>query len=144
MAALAKMAVVGIGSAVVAYLFDPERGKGRRARLADQTEARLRRFREEARRRAEFQSNRIKGLTHEIKPGDSPSDLGDETIRQKVKSEVIGPAQLGHIDVQVRDGVVTLSSEVEESLTNDIKKVAGVVSVEQRQAASPSEDEGRA
>src|SRR5688572_24878414 len=120
------MAAVGIGTALMAYLFDPERGKGRRARLADQTEARMRRLREEARRRAEYQSNRRKGLTHELKRADPPLDLDDETIRQKVKSEVIGPAQLRQIDVEVRDGVVTLAGELEDSqfqrLTRDIQK----------------------
>ena len=51
MAALAKMAAVGIFSALIAYLFDPERGKGRRARAIDQAKSRMRRLQEAAERR---------------------------------------------------------------------------------------------
>jgi osmotically-inducible protein OsmY len=108
----------------------------------------MRRLGDEARRRAEYQSNRLKGLTHEMKRADAPTDLDDETIRQKVKSEVIGPAQLQKVEVEVRDGVVTLSGDLEDSqferVTRDIKKMPGVVAVEHRQPAPASHEDGRA
>ena len=147
MAGLAKMAVVGIGTAIVAYLFDRDRGKGRRAQLMDQTKARVRRAAEAARKQAEYQSNRIEGLTHQFKAGESPDDLDDATIRQKVKSEVIGPASLPNIEVDVRNGVVTLSGDLEDSQYRDlmkkIMKISGVHSVDQVQAASAVREDGR-
>lgn len=144
MAALAKMAAVGIGSALVAYLFDPERGKGRRARLNDQTRSRLRRIKDAARQQMEYQSNRLQGLAHELKRDDSPVDLDDDLIRQKIKSEVMGPAQLANIEIDVRDGIVTISGDLEDSqyhgLVKEIAKVAGVESVGRAQAAFLSGD----
>ena len=147
MAGLAKMAVVGIGTAIVAYLFDRDRGKGRRAQLMDQTKARVRRAAEAGRRQAEFQSNRIEGLIHQSKAGESADDLDDATIRQKVKSEVIGPAELSNIEVDVRNGVVTLSGDLEDSQYRDlmkkIMKISGVHAVDQMQSASASREDGQ-
>lgn len=144
MAALVKMAAVGVGSALVAYLFDPDRGKGRRARLNDQTRSRFRKVQAAARQQIKFQSNRLSGLAHELKP-DSPSfDLDDDLIRQKIRSEVMGPAQLANVEIDVREGKVTISGDLEDSqyhrLVREIEKVAGVESVGRSQGASLSGD----
>jgi len=147
MAGLAKMAVVGIGTAIVAYLFDRDRGKGRRAQLLDQTKSRVRRVAEAARQQAEYQSNRLEGLTNQFKAGVSADDLDDATIRQKVKSEVMGPAELSNIEVDVRNGVVTLSGDIEDSQYRDlmkkIMKISGVQAVDQMQSASAAREDGR-
>jgi osmotically-inducible protein OsmY len=144
MAALGKMAAVGVGSALVAYLFDPERGKGRRARLSDQARSRFRKVQDATRQQMEYQSNRLKGLAHELKPDSPRSDLGDDLIRQKIKSEVIGPAQLANVEIDVRNGVVTISGDLEDAqyhrLARDIAKVPGVESVNELQGVSPSRD----
>jgi hypothetical protein len=142
MPALTKMAAVGIGSALIAYLFDPERGKGRRARLSDQTRSRIRKVQDATRQQVEYQSNRLKGLAHELKSDGPPADLDDDLIRQKIKSEVIGPAQIADIEIDVRDGVVTISGDLEDSqylrLATDIAKVPGVQSVDHLQGVSAS------
>ena len=147
MAGLAKMAVVGIGTAIVAYLFDRDRGKGRRVQLMDQTKARVRRAAEAARKQAEYQANRLEGLTHQFKVGESAEVLDDATIRQKVKSEVMGPAQLSNIEVDVRNGVVTLSGDLADSQYRDlmkkIMKISGVQAVDQMQPASAAREDGR-
>lgn len=144
MAALAKMAAVGVGSALVAYLFDPERGKGRRARLNDQTRSRIRKVQDAARQQIKFQSNRLKGLAHDLKADSSSVDLDDDLVRQKIRSEVLGPAQLPNVEIDVRDGIVTISGDLEDSqyhrLARDITKVAGVESVGRSQGASLSVD----
>jgi hypothetical protein len=144
MAALAKMAAVGVGSALIAYLFDPERGKGRRARLNDQTRSRWRRIKDAARQQMEYQSNRLQGLAHELKPDGPPVDLDDDLIRQKIKSEVVGPAQLANIEIDVRDGAVTVSGDIDDSqyqqLARAIAKLPGVESVGQLQGAAPGGD----
>jgi osmotically-inducible protein OsmY len=147
MARLGKMAVVGIGTAIVAYLFDRDLGRGRRAKLIDQSKALVRRTTEAARKQAEYQSNRLGGLTHQFKPGESGADYDDATIRQKVKSEVMGPAQLSNVEVDVRNGVVTLSGDLEDSQYRDlmmkIMKISGVQSVDQMQSATASREDGR-
>ena len=144
MAALTKMAAVGIGSALIAYLFDPERGKGRRAKLRDQTKSRIRKAQDAARRQVEFQSNRVMGLAHEMMSDDASSEPDDELIRQKVKSEVIGPAQLPSVEVDVRNGVVTITGDIDDAqyrdLAMEIRKISGVESVDQARSASTSGD----
>ena len=113
----------------------------------DQTKARVRRAAEAARKQAEFQSNRLEGLTHQFKMDESADDLDDATIRQKVKSEVMGPAQLANIEVDVRNGVVTLSGDLEDSqyreLMKKIMKISGVQAVDQMQSASAVREDGQ-
>ena len=139
MAALAKMAAVGIASALIAYLFDPERGRGRRARAVDQAKSRMRRLQEAAERRMEYESNRLQGLKHELLSDDSPADIGDDELRQKIKSELIGPSQFA-VDVEVQGGRVTLSGELEEAQYSDLEKkllkMPGVQSVVSRERAA--------
>jgi osmotically-inducible protein OsmY len=140
MAGLLKMAAVGIGTALIAFLFDPDRGRGRRAQLRDQAKSQLRKAQEAARQQAEFRANRFKGLTHQFRSGDGSADLEDDLIRQKVKSEVIGPAAVSNIEVDVRNGVVTLSGDLDDEqyrhLMKEIQKVSGVQSVDLSQATS--------
>ena len=141
MAGLAKMAAVGIGTAIIAYLFDPERGKGRRARAMDQARSRMKRVQEAAERRMEYQSNRLKGLKHEFTADSPTAPFDDITLRQKIKSEIIGPSQLA-VDVEVQNGKVILSGELEDSqyqdFAKDIRKLSGVESVDLKQGASTS------
>ena len=145
MAALVKVAVVGVASALIAYLFDPERGKGRRARAVDQAKSRTKRFKEAAERRMEYESNRLQGLKHELLTDDSatgdPVDLADHELRQKIKSELVGPSQIA-MDVAVQGGKVTLYGEIEESQYRDLeKKIAsmpGIQSVDLKERTTSS------
>ena len=143
MAAFAKMAAIGVGSALIAYLFDPERGKGRRARAVDQAKSRMKRLQEAAERRVEYESNRLQGLKHELLSDDSSNndDLGDYQLRQKIKSEVIGPS-LAPVDVEVQGGKVTLYGELEESLYRDLEKsilkMPGIESIDLKQQRATS------
>ena len=140
MAGLLKMAAVGIGTALIAFLFDPDRGRGRRAQLRDQAKSRLRKAQEAAGQQAEFRSDRFKGLAHQFRSGEGPAHLEDDLIRQKVKSEVIGPAAVSNIEVDVRNGVVMLSGDLDDEqyrhLMKEILKVSGVQSVDLSQVPS--------
>ena len=51
--------------ATLMYLFDPQRGRGRRARLSDQAASKINRFGERAGARARDLRNRTQGLMHE-------------------------------------------------------------------------------
>ena len=149
MAALVKMAVVGVGSALIAYLFDPERGKGRRARAADQAKSRMKRFKEAAERRMEYESNRLQGLEQELLTDDSatpgePGDLADHQLRQKIKSELIGPSQIA-VDVEVQGGKVTVYGELDESQYRELEKkivnMPGVQSVDLKERTASTRGE---
>ncbi len=55
---------IGIG-ALLMYLFDPDRGRGRRARLADQLTSQVNRMGEAAEAKGRDLRNRAQGLMHE-------------------------------------------------------------------------------
>jgi gas vesicle protein len=55
---------IGIGAALM-YLFDPERGRGRRARLSDQWASKVNRLGAAAESKARDLKNRAQGVMHE-------------------------------------------------------------------------------
>jgi hypothetical protein len=63
--------------AALMYLFDPDRGRGRRARLSDQTASKLNRFGDRAGARARDLRNRAQGLMHEAGSYFNWSERGD-------------------------------------------------------------------
>ena len=142
MAKLTRFVAVGIGGGLIAYLFDPDRGKSRRARLRDQTMARLRDIRAAMRRRTNYETGRVKGLVHELTVNDRPK-IDDAGLCQRIKSEVLGPAQLSDVEVDVENGIVLLTGNLEDAqyrrLAKQISKVPGVESIDFRAAARAGE-----
>jgi len=55
---------IGLGAALM-YLFDPERGRGRRARLSDQMASKAYRLSDRAEAKARDLRNRAQGMMHE-------------------------------------------------------------------------------
>ena len=135
MSRLGKFAVVGIVGGVIAYLFDPQRGKGRRTRFRDQAMARLRDFEVATGKWVRFQKGRVTGLVHEIATDDH-REYDDAELRQKIKSEVLGPAQLSALDLSVENGMVSLAGRVDDAeyrrLAKQISRIPGVESVNLR------------
>jgi osmotically-inducible protein OsmY len=130
--------IIGLGAAIAAgmYLFDPDRGRSRRARLADQAGAAARKAGERAQAKARYQKGVFQGIAHDLtEPFRPDADLDDDTLRQKVKSEAIGrwDGQKRDIEVDVEDGVVTLrgpaSSDQATELIRLVEAVPGVGAV---------------
>jgi len=111
------LAVGAIGGALAAHLWDPDRGRARRARLRDQTAGALRhgrrRLAREGRRRVRYSEGRARGLWHRVTPHPHPTP-DDATLAQKVRSEVLGRGRFHQLDVHVdaHDGVVHLRGEI--------------------------------
>lgn len=132
MSRFVKSALIALGGAAVAYLFDPVSGRGRRARLADQAGALGRRSVEEAERKARYEAGRLKGAVHEAGPAqDFPRD--DAELLQKVRSEAVGPSPFSgsEIEIHVEDGEVILrgagrDQDAEDDLIHRIEAVTGV------------------
>jgi hypothetical protein len=59
--------------AAVQYLFDPQLGRTRRARLVDQIGARVRRFSRLVGKKLRYQKGRLRGVAHDLAPGREPS-----------------------------------------------------------------------
>lgn len=121
--------------ALVMYLFDPQQGRTRRSKLADQLKGLLRRGSEAASRKAEFARGQLEGARHTIVSSEQPPE-NDAVLTAKVESEVLSRWNYpkGQISVNAVDGVVELRGTAEnpdqiKDLENDVRKVAGVVDV---------------
>lgn len=130
----------GIGATVAAagaYLFDPDRGRTRRAKLADQSGAVLRTVRDRVGAKARYQKGVARGVAHRItEPFQQPLEVDDETLLQKIRSEAIGrwqgPAQ--DLEIDIRDGNVVLRGRVDPDQARElirlVESVNGVRTVD--------------
>jgi len=124
--------------AAAAYLFDPDQGNGRRARLRDQTAALMRRSRERADELSRHAGNVIEGRLHELGGmAVADRDTDDATVVDRIRSEVLGRRDVRAADVvvNVEDGVAQLRGEVPDAATmegvvDETRTVAGVRDVE--------------
>jgi osmotically-inducible protein OsmY len=135
---LASLGLIALGGLIM-YLVDPDRGRSRRARLADQAEARSRDVADAVSATARYQAGVVKGVAHDVADVFTSDENGydDEKLRQKVRSEAIGPTDLGDADIEidVTDGEVSVrgslsDDKVRRRLLKAIEKVDGVRSVE--------------
>ena len=110
---------LGVG-ALLSYLWDPDRGRARRARLRDQSSAAVRQQRRRLTRawtrRLRRMEGRLRGQWHRIPhfPGhDLPDDI---TLVEKIRSEVLGQPRFHGLPINVDsfDGVVHLRGELSE------------------------------
>jgi osmotically-inducible protein OsmY len=130
----------GIGAALL-YLFDPERGRARRARLQDQAGARVRRARRQLEGTARHLRDGYQGAAAQLEaasaagPAAGPED--DLTVLSRVESVLFGAPGFPKetVEAEVVDGVLTLRGEVpseEEGLqiVEAASRIKGVAAVE--------------
>jgi osmotically-inducible protein OsmY len=116
------------------YLFDPEQGRTRRAKLKDQLAGVYRRGAREVGRKTEYARGHAEGMRHMGTKGSMPEN--DATLTAKVESEVLSRWNYpkGQISVNSVDGVVELrgtcdSQDQIDDLERQVQKVTGVVEV---------------
>jgi osmotically-inducible protein OsmY len=133
---LAFGAVIGAG---IAYLLDPDRGRSRRARLADQATARGRGAAKTAQQAFEYQKGVMKGAAHDLAQRFQPETAyDDETLIQKVRSEALGYWDgPDSVEIDITNGVVTVSGSVHDTAEHDrllalIEDVDGITMIEDR------------
>ncbi|HSK92898.1 MAG TPA: BON domain-containing protein [Candidatus Angelobacter sp.] len=114
-----------VAGAAAALLLDPARGRSRRARLADQAAATVRRgarITERAVRRVRGEvSGRMSAMRHANSEGDPFPD--DVTLSDRVQSELFRDERIpkGQLNVNVERGIVVLRGEVpDESMRADL------------------------
>jgi hypothetical protein len=108
--------VAGAAGAAAAYVFDPERGRARRAQVRDQLFSRFNSTRSTLQKQARYASGPVTGAVKKVTPGTANKpDLNDAGLAQKVESVIFRPedAPKGRVSVNVEDGVVFLRGEVE-------------------------------
>jgi osmotically-inducible protein OsmY len=133
--AFVKGAALG---AAAAYLFDPDSGNGRRARLRDQAGAFVRRSRERADELSRHAGNVVEGTLHELGGAADPDRaMDDATVADRIRSEVLGRRglQADGVVVNVENGVAQLrgaapKTETIEDIVDRTRAVTGVVEVE--------------
>jgi osmotically-inducible protein OsmY len=129
-------AAIGAG---LAALFDPSRGKGRRAEVRDRTAGTVRRSVRVVERRGRgvvaHTAGTYQRVTHlREQAKEQPNDA---TLADKVRSEIFRDAHVpkGDIAVNAQDGVIQLRGEVQtpdqiRDLETKTRKVSGVRDVE--------------
>jgi osmotically-inducible protein OsmY len=129
---------VGLG-ALLAYFFDPDNGRRRRALARDRIPAFFRRMSERAERTGKVVAAEAEGVkqkaTH-LKEEEKPQP-DDVTLARKVETEIFRDADVpkGQVNVNAENGKIVLRGEVEQpemikDLEKRTKKVQGVVEVE--------------
>jgi len=128
---LALAAGAGLGAGLM-YLFDPNRGHSRRARLVGEAKGLLHRGESRAQKRGRDLLNRIEGigvrLAEEVAPMEPPSDeILLERIRSRMGHIVSDPHE---VEVRVEKGVVTLEGRLahpeRRRLTEEVRAMHGV------------------
>jgi osmotically-inducible protein OsmY len=130
--------VIAVGTAVAVYLFDPQRGRTRRAKLRDKAGAWVRRGSRELERRGRYFGAKAYGLKERAAHVGAEEVVppNDQALAAKVESEVLGRSTYpkGKVNVNVEHGVVVLRGELEDEtqiseLEQDVRKITGVLDV---------------
>jgi gas vesicle protein len=132
---LALGALVG---AAIAYLFDPQNGRRRRAMLRDRSGAFVRQGGRKTAGMGKAVAAEAYGASQKVQHlKEKPREYDDATLAQKVQSEIFRDADIpkGQINVNAEDGIVVLRGEVErpelmEELVERTRKVNGVREVQ--------------
>lgn len=133
---LLKFASLG---AALAYFFDPQNGRRRRALAQDRLPAFFRSSARRAEQLGRGAQSQAYGVTQKVKhrkEEDKPQP-DDVTLARKVETEIFRGAEVpkGQINVNAENGIVVLRGEIErpdliEELEQKARKVQGVREVE--------------
>ena len=115
-------------------LLDPDRGKARRRKLADQTAARLRRQERRALAQARYTRGRLQGSLLRAVGAGRPDPTDDVAVKQEVHRELrASGVSLGDLSVEVSDRAAVLRGQAPRTEIDRIEqitaRVAGVQAV---------------
>jgi osmotically-inducible protein OsmY len=126
--------VAGITGAAVAYLADPQRGRARRAQLADQGAATVRHAAREAERAVRVVASTAEGKIEALTNGGTRVAATDDvTLRDRAESILFRDPKVpkGSINISAERGIIVLRGEVPDTrmrnkLGREAEKVEGV------------------
>jgi len=128
----------GLAGAGLAYLMDPQRGRSRRARLADQAAATVRRGARASGRIANRVQSDVRGRVAAVRHGGEDRDPfpDDVTLASRVQTELFRDPAVpkGSLNINVERGIVVLRGEVPDeamrgSLVAAVEQIPGVWAV---------------
>jgi osmotically-inducible protein OsmY len=129
---LSTMMVGGSIGAAATYLFDPDRGRSRRARLSDQLQAQLRRARRAGEARARYAKGQAQGRRARAEGAGTPRPVDDVEVVNAVRQALARLDVPTHdINIEVVDGLATLRGQVGTSsemsrVEQCVREVSGV------------------
>jgi osmotically-inducible protein OsmY len=131
---LVKLIIAAALGAALAYVFDPVRGRRRRAELKDRGRATVRREVRAVERQASYGKGRAEGAIHKLRHPRPHVPDDDMTLVDKIRSEVLGRVDGPHLTIDVNNRVVTLRGEVPDQLKaqqveHEVRSTSGVVDV---------------
>lgn len=127
--------IAGAIGAALGYLLDPDRGKGRRRKLADQTAARLRRQERRALAQARYTRGRLQGSLLRAVGAGKPDPIDDVAVKQQIHRELRASGiSLGDLSVEVSERTAVLRGQARDRTEIDrieqlTGRVAGVQAV---------------
>jgi len=131
------LVLAGLGAGYLAgYLFDPERGRGRRAELVRRLGGVGLEANRMAQRTTVLATDRAAGIRSRVIPRAADPNTDDLTILDRVESEVFADPAIpkGDINVMVVEGRAVLRGQVSESqiaaIEAAVRQVVGVKDVE--------------
>ena len=103
---------LGLGAALM-YIFDPDRGKRRRALIRDKVEAAGNKLSDTADKMQRDLRNRAYGVVAEAKSVFRHDEVTDDVLVDRVRSRLGRiPVHIGAFDISAKDGVVTLRGQI--------------------------------
>ncbi|HEY9288165.1 MAG TPA: BON domain-containing protein [Candidatus Dormibacteraeota bacterium] len=134
------IAAGALAGAAVVYLFDPQRGKARRAIVVQWTTARLRRGWRSIAQLTRYSTNTAGALPQRMVSLSSAQQRptpDDVTLKDRIESEVFRDPEMpkGEINFDVSNGIVTIRGAVDNAfrianIEKAVFKVPGVTGVE--------------
>jgi hypothetical protein len=129
--------------ALAGYLLDPQMGRTRRARLADQAKAGLGDLAGNIKSRFEYSKGVGRGVAHKVTtPFRRSRPVDDATLANRIRSQAVGrwkrdASDPSKIEVDVTDGTTILSGEVSNKkdrrlLVDLVSKVEGVDKIDDK------------
>jgi len=136
---LVSLIVAAAFGGLLAFFFDPDRGRGRRARAQDQIGAFFRRSTDKIEKRRRYAASRVEGLGHQLENvlvGEDEPAPNDATLVQRVESQIMRGQEVpkGAININAEEGVIVLRGELDrpehirqlEEAARHVKGVRGV------------------
>ncbi len=123
MAAAATAPVAAVVGAVLAWLFDPDRGRARRHRLADEVVAIVRRRVRRVGARARYQRGRLRGELAHVRGAGRPAPTDDVDVKQQVH-QVLHRAGVPTSDISVEVSARTAVLRGQVPFAPEIDRIA--------------------
>jgi len=137
---------LGLG-AVLMYVFDPDRGKGRRAVIRDKVDSAAHKIGDAAEKMGRDISHRAQGVMAETKSLFRQDQVSDDVLVERVRSRFGRlPVDIGGFEVLAHDGIVTLRGQIGADEVPKVLRAArfvrGVKAVDNHLTVGPRQEEG--